>query len=155
MCEFKDFSVIFLKLMLSTLTEGQEKESQLARRRKMRKGDDGAMLMSIPLPVQVDMVLEDLTEELCGLKEGTVFLQIEDGVVKTYGVRHRLENRVEPGAERDSQVVAVRPRQVELLREMATDVVKRKTQWTTGMMSYRFVMRKGSIQVFVDYKEQK
>ncbi len=111
--------------------------------------------MSIPLPVQVDMVLEDLTEELCGLKEGTVFLQIEDGIVKTYGVRHRLENRVEPGSERDARVVAVRPRQVELLREMATDVVKRKTQWTTGMMSYRFVMRKGSIQVFVDYKEQK
>lgn len=126
----------------------------MARRRKMRKGDDGAMLMSIPLPVQVDMVLEDLTEELCGLKEGTVFLQIEDGIVKTYGVRHRLENRVEPGAEGDSQV-AVRPRQVELLREMATDVVKRRTHWTTGMMSYRFTMRKGSIQVSVDYKEQK
>lgn len=113
------------------------------------------MLMSIPLPVQVDMVLEDLTEELCGLKEGTVFLQIEDGIVKTYGVRHRLENRVELGAEGECQVAAVRPRQVELLREMATDVVKRKTHWTTGMMSYRFVMRRGSIQVTMDYKEQK
>lgn len=111
--------------------------------------------MSIPLPVQVDMVLEDLTEELCGLKEGTVFLNIEDGIVKTYGVRHRLENRVEAGAEEEAMVAAVRPRQVELLREMATDVVKRRTHWTTGMMSYRFVMRKGSIQVSMDYKEQK
>lgn len=111
------------------------------------------MLMSIPLPVQVDMVLEDLTEELCGLKEGTVFLQIEEGIVKTYGVRHRLENRVELNAEGEYQVAAVRPRQVELLREMATDVVKRKTQWITGTMSYKFVMRKGSIQVSVDYKE--
>jgi predicted RNA-binding protein len=74
--------------------------------------------------------------------------------VKTYGVRHRLENRVELGKEGDCHVVAVRPRQVELLREMATDVVKRKTHWTAGMMSYRFVMRKGSIHVSVDYKEQ-
>lgn len=112
------------------------------------------MLMSIPLPVQVDMVLEDLTEELCGLKAGTVFLQIEEGIVKTYGVRHRVENRVDLGKDGESQVVAVRPRQVELLREMATDVVKRKSHWTSGMMSYRFVMRRGSIQVTVDYKEK-
>jgi hypothetical protein len=28
MCEFKNFSVIFLKLMLSTLTEGQEKKAK-------------------------------------------------------------------------------------------------------------------------------
>ncbi|MNC38134.1 hypothetical protein D3C75_867250 [compost metagenome] len=83
-----------------------------------------------------------------------MFLQIEDGIVKTYGVRHRLENRVELGAEGDCQVSAVRPRQVELLREMATDVVKRKSHWATGMMSYRFIMRRGSIQVSLDYKEQ-
>lgn len=111
------------------------------------------MLMSIPLPVQVDMVLEDLTEELCGLKEGTVFLQIEDGIVKTYGVRHRVENRVNLEEEGAQAVPAVRPRQVELLREMAADVVQRKSHWTMGTMSYRFVMRKNLIQVSVDYKE--
>lgn len=112
------------------------------------------MLQSIPLPVQVDMIFQDLTEELCGLTAGTVFLHIRNSMVATYGVRHRLENRMEKGSDGRFVRPAVSHDHVHLFREMATDIVRRKTNWSRGTVSYKFAVKHGALQVSADFVEK-
>lgn len=112
------------------------------------------VLKSIPLPVQVDMILQDLTDELCGLTAGTVFLHIRNNMVATYGVRHRLENRLERGADGKFIKPAVSRDHVKLFREMATDIVSRKTNWARGTVSYKFSVKQGALLVSADFAEK-
>lgn len=111
------------------------------------------MLKSIPLPVQVDMVLEDLTDELCGLTAGTVFLHIQNNKVFTYGVRHRLENRLEQGKDGKYGRPAVSRDHILLFREMAADIASRKSNWDRGTVSYKFSVKQGTLQVSADFAE--
>ncbi|MDF2923215.1 MAG: O-methyltransferase [Paenibacillaceae bacterium] len=112
------------------------------------------VLKSIPLPVQVDMIFEDLTEELCGLTAGTVFLHIRDAVVGTYGVRHRLEHRIPQASDGGFSKPVVSPKQVKLFREMAMDIVSRKSEWNRGTISYKFAVKQGALQVSADFTEK-
>jgi hypothetical protein len=112
------------------------------------------VLKSIPLPVQVDMIIEDLTEELCGLTAGTVFLHIQNSMVGTYGVRHRLENRLERGSDGCFVRPAFSKDHVHLFREMATDIVSRKTNWSRGTVSYKFSVKQGALHISADFADK-
>lgn len=113
-----------------------------------------AVLKSIPLQVQVDMILQDLTEELCGLTAGTVFLHIRNNRVSTYGVRHRLENRLERNSEGKYVRPAVSHNHIELFREMATDIARRKGHWARGTVSYKFAVKQGTLHVSADFADR-
>lgn len=112
------------------------------------------MLTSIPLSVQVDMILDDLKEELCGLTAGAVFLHIDNERVATYGIRHRLEHRL--GKERDGQMPkqAVSEKHLVLLKEMAAELVGRRARWGSGTVTYRFSIRQGALHLSSDFVEK-
>lgn len=112
------------------------------------------MLRSIPLPVQVDMIIQDLTEELCGLSAGTVFLQIRNEMVATYGVRHRLENRITHEPSGRCNPSGVSAHHVQLFREMAAELVSRKSNWKRGTVSYKFSIRQGSLHVSANFADR-
>lgn len=112
------------------------------------------MLRSIPLPVQVDMVIQDLTEELCGLSAGTVFLQIRNEMVATYGLRHRLENRIAQESDGRFHPAGVSAHHIQLFREMASELVSRKSNWNRGTVSYKFSIRQGSLHVSANFADR-
>lgn len=103
------------------------------------------MEMEIPLARQVEAALEKLGEELCGLKAGTIVLQIRNDTVGRFGIRHLPVDCGSgiPGAGTDGLDAA----QVRLLRKMAIDALRHKTGWTHGELSYDFVLKQGQIQL--------
>ncbi|WP_438444666.1 hypothetical protein [Gorillibacterium sp. sgz5001074] len=109
------------------------------------------MLRSMSLPLQVDMLLRDLQEELCGLTSGTVFVHIMNGWVVNYGVRHRLENRITPNPDGSYPIDCVSIVQVGFFRELASDLIGQKEQWNRGTVSYKFQMKSGCLQVSASY----
>lgn len=112
------------------------------------------MLRSIPLPVQVNMIFQDLKDELCGLSEGTVFLHIRNEQVATYGVRHRLESRHERSSDGTYAAGGVSEDQLKLFREMATELVSRKINWKRGTVSYKFTVKHGALQVSANFADR-
>lgn len=113
-----------------------------------------AVLRRIPLPVQVDMIFQDLGKELCGLTAGAVFLHVQDNMVTTYGVRHKLENRLERNAEGRFVRPAVSPDHIEMFREMAADMARRQGNWSRGTLSYKFSIRRGVLHISADFTDQ-
>lgn len=112
------------------------------------------MLRSIPLPVQVNMIFQDLKEELCGLSEGTVFLHIRNEQVATYGVRHRIENRLERCSDGTFAKTGVSEDHVQLFREMAAELVSRKNNWKRGTVSYKFAIKQGALHVSANFADR-
>jgi hypothetical protein len=112
------------------------------------------LLKSIPLPVQVNMIFQDLKEELCGLSAGTVFLHIRNEQVATYGVRHRLENRHERRNDGSYSRTGVSEDHVHLFREMAAELVGRKNNWKRGTVSYKFAIKQGALHVSANFADR-
>lgn len=112
------------------------------------------MLKPIPLPVQVDMIFRDLVGELCGLTAGTVFIHIRNRTVSTFGVRHCMENRVEVSEWEGSIRKFVREEQVDLFREMATDLIRRHKNWCRGTVSYRFRMSLNTLMISAGFEDK-
>lgn len=111
------------------------------------------MLRSLSLPLQVDLLLQELKDELCGLSAGTVFMHIMNERIANYGIRHRLENRVEANADGTYPRAIITEEQVKMFREMASDLIRQKQHWKRGTVSYKFAMVKAYLQVSASYIE--
>lgn len=112
------------------------------------------MLRAIPLPVQVEMIFQDLQDELCGLSAGTVFLQIRNEKVDQYGVRHRMECRKERQGDGHYPLGSVSPEQAALFKDMAAELVGRKHgSWSMGTISYKFSIKRGVLSVSVHFAD--
>lgn len=113
------------------------------------------MACMIPLPVQVDMIFQDLSDELGSLSAGTVFMHVENRKVSTYGVRHRLDSQKSavPRASDNAVQGTVSDDLLHLFREMASDIVSRKSDWSCGTVSYKFSIQQGNLHVSADFAD--
>jgi hypothetical protein len=102
----------------------------------------------VPLARQVDLALEQLEGELKGMTAGTIVLQIRDDAVGKFGIRHLPIDcgNAEPNGS------GLTAQQVQMLRRMAVDSLRRKRNWTHGEIAYDFVLRHGQVYVSVQFE---
>jgi hypothetical protein len=105
-------------------------------------------LEQVSLARQVDVVLEQLSGELKGLNAGTIVLQIRNDTVGRFGVRHLPVDCGNANASGGG----MSQEQVQLLRKMAVDALRRKIGWTHGEISYDFVLRQEKVYLSVQFE---
>lgn len=102
----------------------------------------------ISLARQVEVALEKLGHELLGMNAGTIVIQIRDDAVGRFGIRHLP---MDCGVQ-DQGTTGMTASQVLSLRKKAVEALNRKSNWTHGEISYDFAVRRGQVDVSVQFE---
>ena len=102
----------------------------------------------VSLARQVNLAFEQLGGELTGMSAGTIVLQIRENRVGRFGIRYLPQECGEHMQEEEG----MSKEQVQVLRKLALDALRRKRGWTHGEIMFDFALRKGKMSASVTFE---